>query len=68
MVQTAYSKMKECDADIIVANDVGKEGSEMGSDTIELFILSKEKRIIHLPLQTKKNMAQKLFEQVPLQS
>jgi len=64
LVQAAYAKMKECHADFIVANDVGREGSQMGSDTLEVFMISKDKRIIHLPLQNKRDVARRLFEEV----
>jgi phosphopantothenoylcysteine decarboxylase/phosphopantothenate--cysteine ligase len=66
LVRIAYAKMKECHADMIVANDVGREGSEMGSDTSEVFLISKDKRIIHLPLQNKRDVARKLFEELML--
>jgi phosphopantothenoylcysteine decarboxylase/phosphopantothenate--cysteine ligase len=66
LVQTAYAKMKECHSDFIVANDVGREGSEMGSDTLEVFMISKDKRIIHLPLQNKRDVARRLFEEVEM--
>jgi phosphopantothenoylcysteine decarboxylase/phosphopantothenate--cysteine ligase len=66
LVQKAYARMKECNADFIVANDVGRKGSEMGSDTSEVFLVSKDKRIVHLPLQDKKKIAGKLFEEVLL--
>jgi phosphopantothenoylcysteine decarboxylase/phosphopantothenate--cysteine ligase len=66
LVQRAYGKMKECNADMIVTNDVGREGSKMGSDTIEVFMVSKEKRILHLPLQSKKNVAKRLIEEAQL--
>lgn len=66
LVQKAYARMKECNADFIVANDVGRKGSEMGSDTSEVFLVSKDKRIVHLPLQEKKKIAGKLFEEVLL--
>ena len=56
--------MKECNADMIVANDVGRKGSGMDSDNIEVFLISKDKRIIHIPLQSKKATAKKLLEEV----
>jgi len=64
LVKTAYTKMKECNADMIVANDVGRKGSGMDSDNIEVFLISKDKRIIHIPLQSKKAIAKKLLEEV----
>jgi len=66
LVHKAYSRLKECDADMIVANDIGRKGSEMGSDTSEVFLISKDKRVIHIPLQNKTNIAKKLFEELSL--
>lgn len=66
LVKRAYARMKECHADMIIANDVGRKGSEMGSDTSEVFVASKEKRILHLPLQSKRQVASKLFEEVSM--
>jgi phosphopantothenoylcysteine decarboxylase/phosphopantothenate--cysteine ligase len=66
LVQIAYAKMKECHADMIVANDVGRGGSEMGSDTSEVFLISKDKKILHLSLNSKKNIARKLFDEISL--
>lgn len=66
LVKRAYARMKECDADIIIANDVSRKGSEMGSDTSEVFMVSKEKRILHLPLQNKREVARKLFKEVSI--
>lgn len=64
LVQKAYAKMKECNADIIVANDVARKGSEMGSDTSEVFLISKDERTLHLSLDSKRNIARKLFEEI----
>lgn len=61
LVKGAYEKMLECNADLIVANDVGRKGSEMGSDTSEVFIISKDKRVRHLPLQSKESVARVLL-------
>ncbi|MEM2759359.1 MAG: bifunctional phosphopantothenoylcysteine decarboxylase/phosphopantothenate--cysteine ligase CoaBC [Nitrososphaerales archaeon] len=66
LVKRAYARMKECDADMIIANDVSRKGSEIGSDTSEVFVVLKEKRIIHLPLQSKRQVARRLFEEVLL--
>ena len=54
--------MQESDADIIVANDIGRKGSEAGSDKNEVFIIDKDKKILHLPLENKAQVANKLLE------
>jgi phosphopantothenoylcysteine decarboxylase / phosphopantothenate---cysteine ligase len=62
IVEKAYQKLKECDGDLIVANDIGREGSEAGSDNDEVFIVDRQKKVIHLPLQNKKDIARKLLD------
>ncbi|MDQ5863420.1 MAG: bifunctional phosphopantothenoylcysteine decarboxylase/phosphopantothenate--cysteine ligase CoaBC [Thermoproteota archaeon] len=62
LIQKAYGKLKESDADIIVANDIGRKGSEPGSDKNEVFIVNKKKEVIHLPSKSKVQVAQRLLE------
>ncbi|HYZ50748.1 MAG TPA: bifunctional phosphopantothenoylcysteine decarboxylase/phosphopantothenate--cysteine ligase CoaBC [Nitrososphaeraceae archaeon] len=62
IVEKAYQKLKECNCDLIVANDIGREGSEAGSDNDEVFIVNIQKKVIHLPLQSKRDIAKKLVD------
>jgi phosphopantothenoylcysteine decarboxylase/phosphopantothenate--cysteine ligase len=62
LIEKAYRKLQESGADIVVANDLGKEGSEAGSDKNQVFIVDKNKKIIHLPLESKPAIARKLLE------
>ncbi len=64
LIEKAYRKLKECDADIIVANDLGRKGSEPGSDKNEVFIVDRNKKIVHLPPESKAQVARKLLELV----
>lgn len=64
LVESAHAKMQECDADLMVANDVCRPGSEMGSDTIEVFVVDKERKVLHLPLQSKHATARRLLEEI----
>ena len=64
LIEKAYRKLKECDADIIVANDLGRKGSEPGSDKNEVFIVDRDKKIVHLPPESKAQVARKLLELV----
>ena len=64
LIKSAYDKMHECNADLMVANDVGRKGSEMGSDTSEVFIIGKDKKVRHLPIQTKQSVARVLLEEL----
>src|SRR5918999_3847815 len=64
LIEKAYRKLKECDADIIVANDLGRKGSEPGSDKNEVFIIDRDKKIVHLPPESKAQVARRLLELV----
>jgi phosphopantothenoylcysteine synthetase/decarboxylase len=43
---------------------VGREGSEMGSDTDEVFVIDRKERVIHMPLATKQEVARKLLGEI----
>lgn len=62
IIEKAYQKLKECSGDLIIANDIGRKGSEAGSDNNEVFIIDSQKKVIHLPLQNKKDVARKLLD------
>ena len=64
LIEKAYRKLKESNADIVVANDIARKGSEPGSDENEVFIVKKNKEVIHLPLNSKVQVAQRLLELV----
>jgi phosphopantothenoylcysteine decarboxylase/phosphopantothenate--cysteine ligase len=64
LIEKAYRKLKECDADIIVANDLGRKGSEPGSDKNEVFIVDRDKKIVRLPPASKAQVARRLLELV----
>ena len=62
LVDKAYSKLKECDADLIVANDVGRNDTKIGSDRNEVFIVDKQKKVVHISLDNKAAVAKKILE------
>lgn len=62
LVNKAYDKLKECNADLVVANDIGRKGSAAGSDDNEVFIVDKKRRVIHIPLESKQAIARRLLE------
>ncbi len=62
LIEKAYKKLKECDAGIIVANDLGRKGSEAGSDKNEVFVVDRNKNIVHFPPESKKQVARRLLE------
>jgi phosphopantothenoylcysteine decarboxylase / phosphopantothenate---cysteine ligase len=61
IIKGAYRKLKECKADLIVANDVGRKNSAIGSENNEVFVIDKRRNILHLPPQNKISIARKLL-------
>jgi phosphopantothenoylcysteine decarboxylase/phosphopantothenate--cysteine ligase len=61
LIKGAYRKLKECKGDLIVANDVGRKNSAIGSESNEVFVIDKHRNILHLPPQNKISIARKLF-------
>lgn len=62
LVDKAYDKLKECNADLVVANDIGRKGSMAGSNDNEVFIVDKERKVMHVPLDSKQAVARRLLE------
>lgn len=62
LIEKAHKKLLESGADMIVANDLGRKGSEAGSDKNQVFIIDKRKKVVHLPLESKAALARKLLE------
>jgi phosphopantothenoylcysteine decarboxylase / phosphopantothenate---cysteine ligase len=62
LINKAFQKLQECDADLVIANDLGRAGCETGSDRNEVFIIDKEKKVIHLPLQYKQQIAKRILD------
>jgi phosphopantothenoylcysteine decarboxylase/phosphopantothenate--cysteine ligase len=64
LIDKAYKKLQESGADLVVANDLGRKGSEAGSDKNQVFIVDRKKKVTHLPLESKQAIARKLLELV----
>ena len=62
LVAKAFQKLKESNADIVVANDVGKVGLAAGPDKNDVFVVDRKKNVVHLPLDDKNAIARKLLE------
>ena len=62
LIKKAFDKLRECDGDLIVANDVSRKGCDFGSDTNEIYIIDKEKNITHVPLKSKREIARNLVK------
>lgn len=62
LVDKAHKKLQECNADLVVANDLGRKGSGAGSDSNEVLTVDRKKNTVHLPLESKAVIARKLLE------
>jgi phosphopantothenoylcysteine decarboxylase/phosphopantothenate--cysteine ligase len=64
LVDNAREKLYKTNLDLIVANDVTKEGSGFGTDTNEVTIINKKGESEHLPLMSKREVADKILDRV----
>ena len=62
LIDSAYKRLLEAKADLIVVNDVGKKGVGFGTDTNEVFIIDKKKNIMHVQLAKKREVARKILD------
>ena len=64
LVQNARVKLKKKNMDIIVANDVTKEGAGFGYDTNIIKIISADGKIENVPLMSKMEVAHRILDRV----
>ncbi len=64
LIESAYERLKQAEADLIIANDVGKEGVGFRADTNEVYIIDKDKKSVHVPLAPKREVARKILDAV----
>ncbi len=64
LIDSAYERLRGSGADLIVANDVGREGVGFDVDTNEVFIVDTKKKVVHVPLASKREVAKKLLDVV----
>jgi len=62
LVQSAYERLKKAKADLIAANDIGRKGAGFGYDTNEIFIVDANKKVVHVPLAAKREVAKRLID------
>jgi phosphopantothenoylcysteine decarboxylase/phosphopantothenate--cysteine ligase len=62
LIKKAFLKLRECDGDLVIANDLGRKGCGAGSDKNEVFIIDRQKKVVHLPLQDKQQIARKILD------
>lgn len=62
LIDRAYGRLQKSKADMIVANDVGKEGIGFVSRENEVYIIDKNKRITHVEKHSKRYIASKIVD------
>ena len=62
LIQSAYKRLKKAKADLIAANDIGRKGVGFECETNEVFIVDPNKKVVHVPLTTKREVAKRLFD------
>lgn len=62
LIDSAYYILKKANADLVVANDVGKKERGFDVDTNEVFVIDKNKNVEHIGLADKRVVADKLLD------
>lgn len=64
LIDRAYGLLKSADADFVVANDVGKKGRGFDAETNEVFIVNKNKKVVHINLTDKRVIGNKILDEL----
>jgi phosphopantothenoylcysteine decarboxylase/phosphopantothenate--cysteine ligase len=64
LVEKAYQKLLESDANFVVANDMGKVAAYGGNDKNEVYVVDRRKNVVHMPLDDKNAIARRILEMV----
>jgi phosphopantothenoylcysteine decarboxylase/phosphopantothenate--cysteine ligase len=61
LIQRAYDRLISAEMDLIVANDVARKGRGFGTDTNEVFIVDGNRKVHHISLTSKYEIAKKIL-------
>ena len=64
LIERAYWLLKSADADLVIANDVGKKGAGFDTETNEVYIVDKNKKASHLNLADKRFIGNKILDEI----
>ncbi len=64
LIEKGYERLKSSGADLIVVNDVAREGVGFQVDTNEIFIVNKKKEVFHISISPKKIIAREILNHV----
>ncbi len=62
LIERAYKRLKESDANLIVANDIGREGIGFESKENEVYIIDPNKRVTHVKRHSKRYIASRIID------
>lgn len=62
LIDEAFKVIHEKNADLVAANDVGHEGVGFQADTNELYVVDSRKKVVHIPLAQKREVARQLVD------
>jgi phosphopantothenoylcysteine decarboxylase/phosphopantothenate--cysteine ligase len=62
LIDRAYELLKDARADIVVANDVGKKDRGFDTETNEVYIVNKNKKVRHINLVDKRVIGNKILD------
>ncbi len=66
LLRKSYKKIVDSSADLVVANDVGKKDTHIGSDLNEVLLIDRNKNYYHFPIQNKSDVAINIFKAIYL--
>lgn len=64
LINEAAKKLKDSNADFVIANDISREDRGFESDNNEVYIISKNKKVKKIPLTSKREIAKKIIEYI----
>ncbi|MCH8067100.1 MAG: bifunctional phosphopantothenoylcysteine decarboxylase/phosphopantothenate--cysteine ligase CoaBC [Nanoarchaeota archaeon] len=64
LIDRAYDLLKSAKADFVVANDVGKKNRGFDTETNEVYVVDKHKKIKHLKLADKRVIGNKILDEI----
>lgn len=62
MIDKAFNRLKESNADLIIANDVSRVGIGFESDFNEVFIIQRDGKVIKIPYSSKNSIAKTIVD------
>ena len=64
LINRSHKRMIEVGMDLIVANDVSRKNTGFGTDTNEVFIIDPAKKVDHISLASKYEVASKIIDRI----